>query len=502
MVADNVQTAGGEAVGGPEAGSALYLAGVCFVASLGGLLFGFDTAVISGTFGFVEEQFHLSEFQVGWFGSSALVGCIVGAAFAGTLGDRFGRKPILIVSGFLFFISALFSAIPPSFEILIPARIVGGVGVGMASVVAPMYITEFVPSRLRGRLVALYQLSIVIGILAAYFSNWLLLSFSQANPETLGGTGVLHWLLVSEVWRGMFGTEMVPAALFVLLLFCVPESPRWLAKENRDTRAFGILARVGGRESARRQMAEIKDALAREEGTLAELFRPGLRVALLVGVGLSFFGQLTGVNIVVYYGPMVLQHAGFEKIGAFQFQVGFGITNLVFTIIALALIDHLGRRPLLLGGMTVVVLALAATGVLFFYGDPQILPGPEAGQETLVLANKTVGPWIAVVLAVYMACVALSICAVIWVLTPEIFPNRVRGRAMSIATLTNWGTNAVSAFLFPWFVATYGMHTGFLTFAAICFVGTAFFWRLVPETKGRSLEEIERMWQRAKGENR
>ena len=481
---------------GPQVGSVRYLAGVCLVASFAGVLFGFDTAVISGTFGFVEKQFDLTKFQVGWFGSSALVGCIVGAAAAGVLGDRFGRKPILIVSGILFFVSALFSAIPPSFAILIPARIVGGVGVGMASVLAPMYISEFVPPRLRGRLVALYQLSIVIGILAAYFCNWSVLGFSETNPQAFGGSGPLHWLLVSEVWRGMFGVEMIPAAAFVLMLFFVPESPRWLAKEDRDDNAFEILARVAGRESARSQMAEIKGALAREEGTLAELFRPGLRMALLVGAGLSFFGQLTGVNIVVYYGPTVLEHAGFEKIGAFQFQVGFGITNLVFTLIALALIDHLGRRPLLVGGMTVVVLALAVTGVLFFFGDPQFVPDPETGEETLILANKAVGLWIAIVLVVYMACVALSICAVIWVLTPEIFPNRVRGRAMSIATLTNWGTNAASAFLFPWYVSKFGMHTGFLTFAAICFVGTAFFWRFVPETKGRSLEEIEKMWHR------
>ncbi len=501
MAADSDSIADDDTILGPQVGSAWYLAGVCIVVSFAGLLFGFDTAVISGTFGFVEEQFDLSKFQVGWFGSSALVGCIVGAAAAGMLGDRFGRKPILIISSFLFFISALFSAIPPSFAILIPARIIGGVGVGMASVLAPMYISEFAPPRLRGRLVALYQLSIVIGILAAYFSNWSLLEFSEANPHAFRGSGPLHWLFVSEVWRGMFGAEMIPAAIFFLMLFFVPESPRWLAKENRDDSAFEILARVAGRESARSQMAEIKDALAREEGTLSELFRPGLRVALLVGVGLSFFGQLTGVNIVVYYGPTVLEHAGFEKIGAFQFQVGFGVTNLIFTLIALALIDHLGRRPLLVGGMTAVVLALAATGVLFFFGDPQFVTNPETGAETLILANKAVGTWIALVLVVYMACVALSICAVIWVLTPEIFPNRVRGRAMSIATLTNWGTNAVSAFLFPWYVSKFGMHTGFLTFAVICFVGTVFFWRLVPETKGRSLEEIERMWLREKGES-
>jgi len=482
----------------PQSGSVVYLVGVCLVASLGGLLFGFDTAVISGTFGFVKEQFHLSELQVGWFGSSALVGCIFGAAAAGVLGDRFGRKPILIISALLFFVSALLSAIPPSFVVLIPARIVGGLGVGMASVLAPMYISEFVPPRLRGRLVATYQLSIVIGILAAYFSNWSLLCFSQANPEAFGGAGVWHWVLVSEVWRGMFGAEMIPAAAFFLLLLRVPESPRWLAKEGHDERALGILAKVGGREVAGHQMTEIKDALTHEEGTLAELFRPGLRRALAVGVGLSLFGQMTGVGIVVYYGPTILQQAGFEKIGAFQFQVGFGLINLIFTLIALGLIDRLGRRPLLLGGMAVVVLTLALTGGLFLFGSEQVVSEAQPG-ATSVMMSPEVGRWVVGVLAVYMACVALSICAVIWVLTPEIFPNRVRGRAVSIATLTNWATNATSAFLFPWYVHRFGMHVGFLTFAVICFVGTIFFWRLVPETKGRSLEEIEKSWLRAPG---
>ena len=478
----------------PQGGSTLYLAGVCLVASLGGLLFGFDTAVISGTVGFVEGQFALSKLQLGWFGSSALVGCILGAAMAGMGGDRFGRKPILILSAFLFFISALFSAIPPNFQVLIPARLIGGVGVGMASVLAPLYISEFVPPKLRGRLVALYQLSIVIGILAAYFSNWVLLRFSDANPDAFGNAGLLHWVLVSEVWRGMFGAEMIPAALFFVLLFFLPESPRWLAKEGRHEEASNILAKVGGRESARRTMAEINDALGREEGTLAELFRPGLRTALIVGVGLSFFGQLTGVNIVVYYGPSILEQAGFEKNASYLFQVGFGVTNLVFTLIAMAMIDRLGRRPLLIGGMIVVVAALAVTAGLFVHADPQVITNAETGVKTLELANRDAGPWIALVLAVYMAAVALSICAVIWVLTPEIFPNRVRGRAMAVATLVNWGTNAASASLFPWYVDRWGMHVGFLTFAAICFFGTAFFWRYVPETKGKSLEEIEKSW--------
>jgi len=495
-VTHETPAAGRAPLAGLDQGSGVYLASVCFIASLGGLLFGFDTAVISGTFEFVQAQFQLTTVQVGWFGSSALVGYIAGAALAGMLGDRFGRKPLLIVSACFFFISAMFSAIPPTFGVLIPARMIGGIGVGAASVLAPMYISEFVPPRLRGRLVALYQLSIVSGILAAYFSNWCLLRFSQAHAAEAGG-GVLHWLLVAEVWRGMFGAEMVPAGLFLVLLILVPESPRWLVQAGRVREAETILARVGGREAARRQMDEITAAVGREEGTVRELLRPGLRTALLVGMSLSFFGQLTGVNIVVYYGPTVLRYAGFQTVGALQFQVGFGVVNLVFTLIALALIDRLGRRPLLIGGMSMVVLALAVTGFSFLYGNPQFVPNAATGEAELVLTNQAAGPWIAAALVLYMACVALSICAVIWVLTPEIFPNRVRGRAMSIATLTNWGTNATSTFLFPWYVHRYGMHVGFFTFAGICFFGTLFFWRYVPETKGRSLEEIEKSWLRA-----
>jgi len=330
--------------------------------------------------------------------------------------------------------------------------------------------------------VALYQLSIVIGILVAYFSNWCLVAYAQGHPLAFGGEGTLHRILVAEVWRGMFGAEMLPAGLFFLLLFFVPESPRWLANAGRADQAFTILAAVSGGETARRQLDEIQAAAAHEEGRLRELLRPGLRTALLVAVMLSVFGQLSGVNIVVYYGPKILMAAGYEDIAAMLGQVGFGLINLVFTIIALLVIDHLGRRPLLVGGMAAVTVTLAVIGSLFWVG----------GADGAV--SKTLGLWIGAMICLYMACIALSICAVIWVLSPEILPNRVRGRAMSIATFANWTTNMLSASLFPWFVESFGMHAGFFASSAICLVATVFFWAMVPETKGRSLEDIELHW--------
>jgi SP family arabinose:H+ symporter-like MFS transporter len=456
-------------------GRGLYLGVICVVASLGGFLFGFDTAVISGTVGMVETLFGLTKLQTGWFTSSALIGCILGAMVAGVLSDRFGRKPILLIAASLFFVSAMGSMIPPTFAILIPARIVGGVGVGMASVLAPMTISEFSPPRLRGRLVALYQLSIVIGILMAYLSNWSLLQQAETGRSLFGSGEFFHWIFIEQVWRSMFGMEMLPAALFFFLLLGIPESPRWLIDKGREEEGFGILSRISGPGVARQEIDEIKTALNQEEGSIRELLKPGFRKALMVGVGLSVFGQLTGINVIIYYGPSILESAGIQLGSALQYQVSLGIINLVFTLIALTVIDKIGRRPLLLWGMAAVVVMLAAAGVLFSLDNaPALL--------------------IVIVLGADVACLALSICAVIWVITPEIYPNRIRGRAMSIATLSNWGTNTVSAYLFPWYVATFGMHTGFFTFAAICFIATVFFWRFVPETKNKSLEEIEEMW--------
>ncbi len=456
-------------------GDGRYLALICFVASLGGVLFGFDTAVISGTFGLVESYYDLTKIEVGWFASSALVGAIAGAAVSGMFSDRHGRRPVLLIAAFLFFISALASTLPPNFRFLIAARFVGGIGVGVASVLAPLYISEIAPAKIRGRLVALYQLSIVIGILMAYFSNWALLQYAQAHA---GHAAELHFfdrVTISEVWRGMFGSEMIPSSLFIILLFLIPESPRWLVGNGQVERSREILSKIGGSAAAARQLAEISASVNQVRVGIRELFKPGLRLALLVGIGLSVFGQFTGVNIVVYYGPSILENAGFKLDSALQFQVVIGIINLIFTVVALWKIDSWGRRPLLIWGMTAVFFSLLIIAFMFTFSPAS-------------------GIWIVVMLCIYMASLAISINAVIWVLTGEIFPNRLRGVAMSIATFANWGVNFLTAFLFPWYVDQVGMNAGFFTFAALCLIGTIFFYALVPETKGKSLEAIETYW--------
>ena len=321
---------------------------------------------------------------------------------------------------------------------------------------SPLYISEFSPPKIRGKLIALYQLSIVIGILLAYLSNWLLLGLSKESISLFYETDELYKIFVLDVWRGMFGFEMIPSALFILLLFFIPESPRWLIKNNKPEKGLSILTKISGTELAEKEFKEIKNSIYQFKGKLSELLRPGLRLALLVGIGLSVFGQLTGVNIIIYYGPTILENAGFKIDGALQFQVAIGLINLIFTILALWKIDSWGRRPLLVYGMFSVFISLVIIALEFTFGS---------GQGILIL----------IMLCIYMASLALSINAVIWVLIGEIFPNKIRGSAMSIVTFTNWVANFLIAFTFPWFIDKIGIGGGFFTFAGMCLVATIFF---------------------------
>ena len=458
----------------PLGGTRGYLAMVCFIAALGGFLFGFDTAVVSGTLEYLREQFQLQSLMEGVVVASALVGCMMGALVAGTLSDRFGRKVVLIISAMLFLVSAGGSAVPPSVPWLVLARWIGGLGVGMASMLSPMYISEMSPPHLRGRLVAMYQLAITIGILVAYFSNVML---QQLATHALAGldAGVWRWLLVDEVWRGMFGAETIPAIAFVILLLFVPETPRWLAKQGQIEEARSVLTHIVGSKEAECELKEIRDAIAHEGGSILQLLQPGLRVALVIGILLPFFSQVSGINAIIYYGTTIFKTAGWELGESLGGQAYIGFVNVLFTFVAIAVVDRLGRKPLLMVGIGGLVAALIAAAVLF----------------AVDLTN-----WqLVVVLMFYCACFAFSLGPIPWIIIAEIFPTRIRGRAMSLGTFTIWSTNTLVMLLFPTLRDGLGAAGTFTLFAVLVAPALLLTWLLIPETKGRTLEEIERSWQ-------
>ena len=452
-------------------GNILYLWLVCLVAALGGLLFGFDTAVISGAIGQVKAQFVLKPLMEGWIVSSALVGCIFGSAIAGTLSDRFGRK-MLLLAAVLFTLCAIGSAMPRAPWHLVVARFIGGTGIGIASMLSPMYISEISPARLRGGLISMYQLAITLGILVAYFSNYGLAELARRCPQ-LYGSGILQWLFVSEVWRGMLLAGVLPAAMLLLLLFLVPESPRWLTKQGRSAAAIEILARINGRDVAAREMAEIEETIAQESGTIGQLFHRKMRLALVIGIVLPFFSQITGVNVIIYYGPKVLESAGFGTGASLFWQVLLGAVCSVSTVAAMLTIDKVGRKPLLLCGITGVGTMLAVIAVL--------------------MASKDASPlWVLVVFSIFLASFNISFGPICWVIISEIFPTAIRGRAMSISVVSLWIGCTLVAQTFPWLQDAIGLSRAFWLYAASTPLAFAFVLWLVPETKGRTLEQIEK----------
>ncbi len=442
----------------------MYVYTIAFTSAVGGLLFGFDTGVISGTMPFVSEHFNLNAYQEGFAVSNLIIGCILGAIFTGGISDRFGRKKILILAGFLFTLSAILSGLPRTFTELIVARFIGGLAVGAASVISPLYISEISPARIRGRLVSLNQLTIVIGILLTYFSNWLLVDTGPNN------------------WRYMFVCEAVPAGLFICALFFVPESPRWLAKKGRFAAALAILSRVNGASLAEQELEEIRGSLNREEGHLSELLHPGMRRILVVTALLAFFSQITGIDSLVYYAPKIFLQAGFESVSsAYLASIVVGVTLLIFTVVALFTVDTLGRKPLLLIGFFGMGFSMFFAGYAF---------------------NSTaVSPvWLVVAIVSFLAFFAVSVGPIPWVYISEVFPTKIRGSAASFATMILWSSNFIVAQSFPWMVENLGGRSFYL-FGAISGIAFLFILAMLTETKGKTLEEIESMWEGAASES-
>jgi len=452
----------------PSTGSGGYVFRVALVAALGGLLFGYDTGVISGAIGFLTTRFSLNEHLEGWAASSALVGCILGASLAGALSDWAGRKKILLLSAVLFAISAIGSAVPRNLSEFVIARIIGGFGVGAASLLSPLYIAEISPARIRGRLVSVNQFAIVSGFLVVYFVNaWVAWAGEHAGGEAWN---------VAYGWRWMFGSETLPALLFLSLLFLVPESPRWLVKRGRAHEALAILTRVGGAQQAQADIGEIADAIEHEDRSVLQLLKPGLRVAMLIGIVLAVLQQVTGINTVLYYAPEIFKSAGLGATAAIAQTVIVGAVNVSFTIVAILVVDRIGRKPLLLA-------ASAGMGLsLFLLGGAAVL-------------GRFQGIWVLFFILAYVASFASAMGPVVWVVLSEIFPTRVRGTAMSVATVCLWTACYAVSQSFPWMLKHLAGKS-FFVYGVMCVVAIVFVALYVPETKGKTLEEIEKRWMR------
>lgn len=455
-----------------------YLIFLSVVAALGGFLFGYDAAVISGTISQVTARFSLDEIQVGWFVGCALIGSIIGVLMAGKLSDRWGRKVTMLVAAVFFSVSGIACAFVGSLEQLVVARILGGIGIGVVSIVSPLYISEVSIAQYRGRLVSLYQLAVTIGFLGAYLTNFQLLHFSQSGAVL--NAGWMNLVFVSEVWRGMLGFCSLPAILFFCIIFFIPESPRWLILKGRDERAVRIFRKIYLSEvEVDMQLQDTKSVVQSEtKSDWKFLLQPGIFKAVLIGAAIAILGQFMGVNAVLYYGPTIFEEAGLSGGDALFSQVLVGIVNVVTTIIAVFIIDKVGRKKLVYYGVSGMVLSLLLIGFYFHFSESMGLPNS----------------FLLFFFLFYVFCCAISISAVIFVLLSEMYPTRIRGMAMSIAGFALWiGTYLVGQ-LTPWMLQNLTPTGTFLLFALMCMPYMLIVWKLIPETTGKSLEEIERYW--------
>jgi SP family galactose:H+ symporter-like MFS transporter len=435
--------------------------------ALSGLLFGYDTGVISGAILFIRQQFSLSDFMVGVVVSAVLVGAVIGAGVGGDLADRFGRRKMIIIAGFIFGIGATTStvgtAILPYVTVLIAGRTIVGVGIGVASEVAPLYISEVAPAKMRGSLVSLNQLAVTIGIVVSYLVDY---AFAPI-----------------EGWRYMLGLAIVPATILVIGMTFVPNTPRWLVRQVRMDEAKAVLKRIRPSGEVDKEVEEIQEGLKQQKGGRAELRNPLVKPALTVGIGLAIFQQITGINTVIYYAPTIFQAAGFASASSAIFAtLSVGVVNVLMTVVAIFLMDRVGRRPLLLIGLAGMMASLVVLGVAFF------MPGLSGNVGFITTGS----------LMAYVGFFALGLGPVFWLLISEIYPLKVRGLAMSIASEANWGSNLVVAFTFLTLVNLLSRSGTFWLFALVAAGAWAFTYLMVPETKGKTLEEIESHWRAGK----
>lgn len=441
-----------------------YIYKVTLVAAVGGLLFGYDTAVIAGAIGFMQKYYELSPAMMGWVASCALLGCIAGAMYAGKLSDKVGRKKVLMLAGILFAVSSIGTSMPPNLTFFVIFRLIGGMGIGIASMLSPMYISEMAPADIRGKLISVFQLGVVFGILVIYFVN-----------AGIAGIYDEAWNIETG-WRWMFGSGLIPSAAFILLLLTVPESPRWLAKQNRNEEALDILTKINGASKAKQELLNIDSSLEEEtDVSLGELFKPGLKRAMLIGIMLSIFSQVTGINAIMYYAPEIFKSTGDASGSALMQTVIVGIVNVLFTFVAIKYVDKLGRKKLLLRGIAGMMLCLMIVGAAFYFG-----------------AEK--GYIVIVAIMAYIAFFAMSLGPLTFVVVAEIFPTKARGTAMSVAIFALWSAVFLVSQSFPVLLDSIGNAFTFWIYMCMAILAFLFVWKMVPETKEKTLEEIEHYW--------
>ncbi|MEF9923876.1 MAG: sugar porter family MFS transporter [Muribaculaceae bacterium] len=455
-----------------------YVIFLSVVAAIGGFLFGYDTAVISGTISSVKVQFGLNSIQLGWYVGCALAGSIGGVVFAGALSDSIGRKKTMLLAAVLFSISGFGCAISQTFNELVLYRIVGGVGIGVASIICPLYISELAVAKYRGSLVSLYQLAITMGFVGAYLVNYQLLNFSLSVDSL--SIPFFDKVFISEAWRGMLAMESLPAIVFFIIIFFIPESPRWLVSKNRIAEATGIFSNIYCSDTEVKSQVAATESVSKSDGKSdwRLLLKPGIFRAVIIGVFIAILGQFMGVNAVLYYGPKIFEDAGLSGGDSLYYQVLIGAVNMLTAVLAMFIIDRVGRKMLVYYGVSGMILSLLLIAFYFIKG------------EALGISST----FLLVFFLFYIFSCAISICAVVWVLLSEMYPTKVRGLAMSIAGFALWIGTFLIGQLTPWLLETLTPAGTFILFAVMCLPYIFIMWKYVPETSGKSLEEIEKYW--------